>query len=440
MGLPNWNPNAQGTKGVEHLDVGYAHYTVDAPADVGELQWTASRTGDLDDVQVFSAGATSVLGTIYAGLGRPMIMDLVAQGSEAWGTLTYNDFSVTAVTGGTGMYNENLTLPITPSRLNAFNDNLYVVSSTMNAFFDAQFSTGAFALDRQVLAVELVFRGNITTRIGRFDPGGQLWVKEFPFWASPWATGSARWGEAIVEAGTTAWTHWTPAMVRQFASGGTRKARVTCRGGPGSWAMDRLYLRVFSIPERRLGVGIGIPASGWVNFDMVTPPATGTPSITNGDDYTLMLRRITDYNVDSVAGAVLPWRYMRGTSPDGNWRRHEQAFNPTVQTSANGTSLMPAAGPQIDGIPSVRMLDGGTVIADSMPYDLSRGALVHGAQTASQFLTLTGGATIYGQAFVVAGWVPTVGRPAAPLRAELWNAAGVRILDAVEITVREVRA
>jgi hypothetical protein len=444
MVAPNWNTGSPRQLGIEHLDVGYGHNVIDAPGDVGELQFDARATGAVDTIELHAGSGASagLLPSIYNSLPRPMLAELVPAGQEAWGPLAYNDYGVTAVTGTSGMFNENLTTPITASRLNAFDDDLFIVSSTLNSYFYAQFNTAAFALDRHVLAVEVVIRVNLTTGVRRYDSAsGTVWSRDFPVWTSGWASGAIRWGEAIVEAGASTWKHWTPQMVRDFASGGTRKVRITCRAGPGYWKMDRLYLRVFSIPERRRGVGIGSPTSSftWIPFSMQTPNATGAPSITTGEDMTLMVRRITDYSVDNVAAAVLPWRYLRGRAADGTWRQHTQPFTPTINTASNGKSLMGAAGAQIDGIPAARLVSGGSVTADAMPYSLSRGALVYGAQTASQFLTAPAGTTVYGQAFVVAGWVPNDGRPAAPLRAELYRVSdGLKILDAVEITAADV--
>jgi hypothetical protein len=444
MGLPNWNPHAQGTKGVELLDVGYGHGVIDAAADAEELQWTSGVTGSFDQLQLYAGSGASagLLGTKFNSLGRPILLELVNQGDEDWGALTYNDYNCTSVTGSAGLFNENLSTPITTSRLSAPNDGSWIVASTLGAFLEAQFGTGAFPLDRHVLAVEVYMRINISTGVRRFDPSGSPWTYNYPLVSSTFQTAIIRWGEAIVDGSGSVWSHWTPQMIRDFAAGGTRKIRCACVAGPGNWKIDRLLLRVFSIPERRRAVGLGIPSTSqsWIPFAMTVPPATGSPSIASGDHLTLIARRITDYSVDAPAAAVMPWRFMRGRGPDGNWRRHSQPFNPTVNTSSSGTSgLMGNAGPQIDGIPAMRMLNAGTVIADSMPYSLSRGAVCYGANTVSQTLTAAGGATIYGQAYVVAGWVPANGKPVAPLRAELYRVSdGVKILNAVEITAADV--
>ena len=444
MGLPNWNPHAQGTKGIEHLDVGYGHAVIDAAADAPALRWISAFTGTLNELELYAGSGASagLLPTRYNSLPRPLMVELVDQGSEAWGALAYNDYSVTAVTGSSGMYNENLTQPVTTSRLNTSLDGLYIASSSLGAYIEAQFNTGAFALDRHILAVEVQMRINVTAGVRRFDPSGSPWTYNVPMLSATFQPASVRWGEAMVDGSASVWSQWTPQKIRDFASGGTRKVRITCVAGPGTWKIDRLYLRVFSIPERRRAVGFGSPSSSqaWTVFTMSTPNATGAPAIASTDDLTLIARRITDYSIDTPASAVQPWRFMRGLSLDGNWRQHSLPFNPTVSTGSNGKSgLMGAIGPEVDGIMAVRAKSGGTVVGDSMPYSLSRGAVCWGANTVSQKLTMTGGGTIYGQAYVVAGWVPNSGKPVAPLRAELYRVSdGVKILNAVEITAADV--
>lgn len=440
MTAPNWNPGAPLIKGVEHLDIGYGHTVVDAPADVGELQWEVLRTGELDTIELYAgrgASAPQLLGaagTRFNDLRRPMLVELVPTGSEAWGAITVDSYAVTALTNiASSMFNENLTQPITPSRLNASNDGQFVTTNVLGSSFEASFGTGAFPLDRQVLAVEVHMSINLTTGIRRIDPTGSPWSFDVPMWSPNFVVRAVRWGETIVDGTATSWKHWTPQMIRDYASGGTRRVRIACRAGPGYWKIDRLVFKVFSIPERRRGVGIGIPSTSeaWVPFTMTTPNATGSPVVTAGEPMTLMLRRITDYSLDNVAGSVLPWRYLRGVDSTEKWRRHSQPHNPL--------SGMPAAGPQLEGIPTARMLDGGTVIDDSMPYWLSRGSGVYGNEITSQRLTFPGDATVYGQAYVVAGWNPNTGRPVAPLRCEVFRVSdGVRVLGATEVTAPDV--
>lgn len=439
MVAPDWNPNAPGKRGIEHLDVSYGHVTIDAPADVGELQFTAKRTGAIDTIELFAGnGAVApVLDSTYRGLNRPMLVELVERGSEASGPITFNDFSVTQITGSTGMFNQDLTTPLVTGGINDFDTSGFIVSSQLGAWFEAQFDSNAYGLDRHVLAVEVHLHINLTTGVRRVDPVGvssSRWVKTVPMWSSAYSLAVLRIGETIVDGTDTAWSHWTPDMIREFRGGGTRKLRISCAAGPGYWRINRLYMRVYSQPERRRGVGIGSPSSSltWVPFTMATPNATGAPAVTLGEDLTLMCRRITDYSVDTVAGfTVMPWRYLLGYSPDGAWQRYIQNYNTLV-------GMDPPLN-LVQGILAARMTAGGSVVADSMPYGLSRGAVCSGVNTVSQFITMAGDATVYGQVYVVAGWSGSAGRPEAPLRAEVYRVSdGVRVFSAVEITAADV--
>lgn len=434
----DYNPGATKKKCVENLDVGIAHAVINSPTYAAELQWKALRTGALDVVELFAgtgASAPPLDDAHYNAANRPIIVDLIARGSEASSPVIFNDFTVTAVTGDGRIYNENLTQPPTPSRLNTSNDGLFLTTNVLGAKFDAQFGTGAYGLDRHVLAVEVWVAINLTTRVTRKDVGGLItWSHDIPAYASHFGTLNVRMGETIIESPiSTTWTHWTPQKIRDFASGGSRAITITCRAGPGYWRIDRLFLRVYSIAERRRGVGIGSPtAAGWIPFSLTTPNATGSPAITAGEEMTLIARRINDYSVDSVAAATLPWRYIRGTMPNGQWRRHPQPWNPST------TGAGPP-GAQIDGILAARFSASGTVIADSQPYRAARGARVHGTVTASQTLTVAGDSTVYGRAFVLAGWIPTNGRPEGNLRAEVFAVSGgTRVFSPVEITPDDV--
>jgi hypothetical protein len=432
-----WNPNSPGKKGVEALDVGYAHASVSSPSATAVLQFAALHTGAVTgwDVYAGSGASAPLLDGKYNSIGRPVLLELMAAGTEDdGGAITFEDFNISAVTGGTGMFNEDLSQPVTVSRLTASNDGSFIAAQNFGSYIEAQFGTGSFPLTRHVLAVEVRMGINLTTGVRRIDPGGTSpWAYNVPAFSTPFVTGVVRWGEAIVQGTNTSWTPWTPQMVRDFAPGGTRKVRTSCAAGPGYWHMDRLYLRVWYMTERRLGVGVAIPSTSnaWLTFPMTGPAGTGTPSLTSGTEYTLLARRIFDYLQDNVAAATLPWRYLRGVMPNATWRRHTVAWNPANQ----GT--MSAPGAQVDGILAARARASTGIVAETQPYSLSRGARVYGSQQASQFFTMPGDATVYGRAFVVAGWVPTAGKPDGPLRAEVWQGA-TRLFSPVERTADEL--
>lgn len=432
-----WNPGSPAKRGNEGLDVGYAHATISAPTATAALSFTALHSGAVTgwDVYAGSGASAPLLDAKYRSLGRPMLLELMQAGTEDdGGAITFEDINCTTITGSSSMFNEDLSQPVTASRLAASNDGSFLAASALGARIDANFATSAFPLTRHVLAVEVRMGINLTTGVRRVDPVGAAsspWTYNVPAFSSAFVTGVVRWGEGIVDGTDTVWTAWTPARVRQFAT--SRQVRISCQAGPGYWRIDRLHLRVWYMTERRLGVGLAIPATSnaWLTFPMSGPAGTGNPTLASGTEYTLVARRIFDYLQDNVAGATLPWRYLRGRMPNSQWRRRPVAWNPTN----NGT--MGAPGAQVDGILAARARASTGLVAETQPYSLSRGARVYGAQQAIQELTMSGGATVYGRAFVVAGWVPTVGRPEGNLRAEVWQ-GNTRIFSPVEVTPERV--
>lgn len=433
----NWNPNSPNKKGIEVLDVGYGHQPINAPNAIGLLYWDAIRSGQIDDFQVFTATSGNVaprLDDRYNGLQKPLIAELIPQSSLISSAITYVDYNVSTVTGGAGMINENFSTPINANRLSASNDGLFIACGTLGGAFNASFASGAFPLDRHVVGVEVQMRVNLTTGVRRIDPIGYSqspWYYNVPVFSPGAIPASVRMGELYVEGNGTSWKHWTPQNIREFAT--TRGIRISCQAGPGYWRMDRLFIRVWYMTERRRGVGIGIPANGtWVNFDMLVPSATGTPSVTAGEDMAWVVRRMVDYSVDQVANASMPWRVLRGRLPVyANWRRRFATWNPNVGLSALGDYF-------VDGIPTVRTLDNGTVEDDTMPYHVSRGVHVYDGQNASQYITIPAGTTIYGQVYAVAGWYSSGGFPENPLRCEVYRVSdGERVFDPIEITADE---
>jgi hypothetical protein len=433
----DWNPTSPRKVGNEHVAAGYGHRTIDAPHDVGELQFEAKHTGPITHWELYAgAGASSGgLSGRYGELRRPVMVELVAAGNEDSSGATYTDFPVSSIVGSASMYNANLTKPLTTNQLATPNDGLFVVSSKLASFFEVNFATGAFALDRHVIAVEVRMRINLTTGVRRLDPTGEPWFYDVPEFSSQYILRTVRWGEAIVDGSASAWSHWTPTKVREFAS--TRKVRFSCQAGPGHWRMDWLQLRVHHLPERRIGVGFGMPAfpSSWVSFPMRNPADTAAPSVTNGQAYSLLARRITDYAPDVVGGqAVLPWRFLHGRAPENDWRLHNQPW----ASWADGFS---PAGSQLDGIPVARALNAGSVVATAQPYVISSGVRVYDGQDARQRLTVPGGGTVYGQAYVMVGWVSGPARPQEPLALEVRRVSdGVVMFSSTSVTADEVNA
>ncbi len=440
-----WNTHAPGEIGNEHVDAGQKVVSINKPTFFsGALTFRSRQTGAISGVDLFADNGASAptLDTRYGSLARPMYAEIVPAGSEPM-AVSVDTFNPTAITGS-GMVNENLTTPVTVSRILTNDDGLFIAAPSINDYIDVQFDTAAFPLDRHVLGIVVMSHVNITYRLSRGDPGfppttqGLQWFKDIPVLAPRTVPSEVQTGEVKLDQGGSAWSHWTAQQVRDFrasSAGGTRYWRVRCRAGPGAWRIDEMKMYVIWAPERRTAVGIGSPTTSfaWTRFAMATPPATGSPSLTNGNDYTLMVRRITPYSVDSVDTAVLPWRHLRGFPQDPNWKARD--------VTQNSLAILSLSDP-VEGIATAKMVTGSAFTADSQPYNYSRNARVWGSvDTAFQTITITGSATsiTYGQAYALAGWNPANGRPEGPLRCEVIRAAdGVRVFSPVEISAADV--
>lgn len=441
-----WNPHYPSQIGNEHQDANYKALAISKSVFFTEaLSFRARHSGAVSGVDLFADnGASAPLvssDSRYGGLRRPMYCEVVPAGSEPM-AITVDTFNPTAVTGS-GLVNENLSTPITVSRILTDDDGLFIASPSINAYMDIQFDTSAFPLNRHVLGVVLMVHVNATYRISRGDPGfppttqGHQWFKDIPTLSPRTVQTEVTTGEAKLDQGESDWTHWTAQDIRDFrssATGGTRYWRVRCRAAPGGWRVDEVKMRVIWAPERRVAVGFGTPSASfdWNRFTLATPPATGSPSFTPGVDYSLLVRRIAPYSVDQVDAAVLPWRHLRGFPQDPHWQARP--------TTSNSLAIVDI-GDAIEGIACARFVTGAAVTSDAQPYTLQRGARVWGSQTASQTITVTGAATAvtYGQAYVVAGWNPANGRPEGPLRCEVVRAAdGVRVFSPIEVSAGDV--
>jgi len=426
----NWNPNSPRVKGVEVDTVGYSHRVVDASHDVAATRMTAKHTGAITAFQLHSGpgSAAPILSGRFNELRTPCMLELVAAGNEDTEGATHTDYAVSTITGTASMYNENMTKPVTTSRVAVAQDGLHILATKRAAYVVMNFATSAFPLDRHVLAVELRLRHNLTAGVRRIDPAAEQWFYNIPMFSPSAKLSSVRWGEAIVDGAASAWSHWTPAKVREFAT--TRFVRISCQAGPGAWRLDLVQLRIHHIAERRRGVGFGSPSAPymWVNFPMTTPNATGAPAVTTGEQLTLMCRRITDYTPDVVgARTVMPLRYLRGRAPTSDWQQRQQ---PWVAWASGFENI----GVQIDGIPAIRALNGVSVVATSQPYQLNRGIHVYGGLVARQRLSLPSG-TVYGQAYVVCGWKQSGGRPTGALSVKvIHQPTGVVVWSATEVT------
>lgn len=445
----DWNTHFPSVIGNEHIEANYKAFSINKAAFASQgLTFRARHSGAINAVDLFadngaSAPLVSPSDNRYGGLQRPMYCEIVPAGSEPM-AIAVDTFNPTAITGS-GVVNENLTTPVTVSRILANDDSLFIASPSLSGYFDVQFDTSAFPLDRHVLGIVVMVHVNATYRLSRGDPGflpgttspGHQWYRDIPTLAPRTVQTEVTTGEAKLDQGESAWTHWTAQDIRDFrsaATGGTRFWRVRCRAAPGGWRVDEVKMRVIWAPERRVAVGLGTPSTSfdWNRFTLATPPATGSPSLTVGNDYSLLVRRIAPYSVDQVDASVLPWRHLRGFPLDAHWQARP--------VEANSLAIIDIGDP-VEGIACARFVTGAAVTADAQPYSLHRSGRVWGSVQASQTITVTGAASAvtYGQVFVTAGWNPANGRPEGPLRCEVIRVAdGVRVFNPIEVSASDV--
>jgi hypothetical protein len=448
MGI-DWNPKYPRLLGVEYVAAGTRHETVDSPLDQNVLVWDALRTGEVDWVDLYAGPGTFTppLDTRYASKARPMIVDLQAEGDEPY-TISSTVYAPTAVTGIASIVNENLSTPVTVSRITTANDGLFMAAPAIGDGTRVQFDTAAFPLTRRVLSVQIFMRCNLTARLRRLDnlalsSEANPWFVDIPLLAPGGAfiDKTITWGEVKVDAGESDWTHWTAQDVRDFRAGGPRQIAITCRAVPGAWRLDQVYMRVFWTTENRVGLGINqvsiIPFQ-WNRFELIQADGSGSPSLTQGDPMSLTLRRIIDYSVDNVAGpTVCSWRHLRGYSldPVARWESHAMRQTPLVSIDGIGARR--------EGIAAARFGDATVQVEDTQPYEIQRGGWCYDGSEVYQDIDVDAGAagTTYGQVYAFVGYDFEKPRPEAPLLVEVRNGpvgSGAVVFSQVQVTVDEV--
>lgn len=444
MGI-GWNPNYPRILGIEYVAAGGRHEVVDSPLDQNVLVWEARRTGEIDAVDLFGGPGTSTpaLSSRYASKARPMILDIYEEGDEAY-TVNSTLYAPTAVTGIGSIVNENLTQPVTLSRITAPNDGLFMAAPAIGDGTRVQFNTGAFPLDRRVLSVVIGMRINVTARLRRLDnlalsSEANVWFEDVPMLTPTFETVEVTWGEVKVDAGTSTWTHWTPQNIRDFRAGGPRQIAITCRAAPGGWRIDYAYMRVFWTTENRIGLGINqgpLVPFDWNRFTLVQTDGSGSPSLTQGVDMSMALRRIVDYSVHNVAGpTAFSWRHLRGYDLENKWRSHAMRQTPLVSVDGLGAER--------EGIATGRFIDASASTEDTQPYEWQRSGRAYDGADVTQIFEVTAGAstTIYGQVYAFVGFDHDKRWPEAPLVIEVLEGPSGEdgtLFSAVEVTADEV--
>lgn len=395
-----WNPNDPFLIGQEHDGLGHATSVIDAQSKQIAIRWRAQANGVVDEAHVHAeAGSSSPVVDSYRGIYRPLLVEVLPRASEiAAAGLTLTTFQVNEVVGTVG-FTDEAGGAVVPGDFFTDNDGAFAKSGAYADYIDLRFGTagaGAGALaGRHILQVQFyLVPENILDaakfRLNLYDSSGFNWL------TSALGGGGQNVlyvgeGRCITPApgGPAAWSHWAPSDIDLFDT--TWKLRVyNVNPTMGTTVgIEKLYMTVVHIPERRLAVGLFEPKNPntWHTVPLLKPDKTGTWARVAGADYTTVIRRCYPwYNHNNnmpVQDASLVHRHVGGSVPDGLLTKH------AISTIDGGTFQATAIGPDLGVTPLMRYRAAGVDIPESQAYALQWGVCVSGAVPASQQITTT---------------------------------------------------
>ncbi len=450
-----WNPSWPGQVGNEHRGISYSNNVCNSVGNnVQRLNFRCTTTTPVTDVRIFSgASSGGQLDTRYKSLYRPMIVEIFEAGDEQF-TIEDEFYIPDTVTNNQWMWNNDFSTPLAPNYIQVADDGFGWVAQYNTGNGGIQFGGGSgnlstFPLTRTIHNINFFIKTNAIFRLHRWGPGSPdqiytTWYTDVPALVSP-GTG---WfhqdlGDVMVEDNGSNWRFWQPEDVRNFATGGTRGISISAlAGGGGFWFLDAVHMYVQYSDSQRVAMGIGTPSNtswNWVNFDLTDADGTGTPTLTAGTDYVMLLRQpYSPTDGASFTQTSLAWRDIssqQGGANYSNWRGSTQVRYPLPP----GIFIGSARG----GYPTAQFLNGSTVLEFSQNYGWQRGAKVKSLSSmyADQTITITGAAVsqTYGQVLASVAW-PNSERPPldSRLRVEVLDSTGVRVLGPAERTYDEM--
>lgn len=421
MTRSSWNPNLPDVVGVEFLGVGVATNIIQTNTQMRALRFKPQRSGEVDEIAVYSGGSTNnpvLPAAHFGGHRKPFLVELYpASGFDPGGLHTITTYTST-ITASSNVLDETGTA-LENNELQAANDGLYLVNNGASPSTATVHMSGAsaFALDQHVLSVAIETSSYRNMNIRRIDQNGSyLWTRLFPAGMSTW-----HMGEAFIEAGTTSFRLWTPSAVRQFSSAvGNRRLQMVALNTQAN-IMDLLRIHVDHIPEKRAGVAIIEPLGTlqWVSGQMFQPMVTGSAAtVIAGQEY-IVLVRVPGGDTDYGTSGSFDWRFLRDKKPDTTFQHYTPLDWDGYDVELWEGGVQRALGDQLDGLPSLRMLNNGTQVVDTQPYSgSSSGASPPKSDQASwmrprQQLQVPAGTTEYARARVVVALFPN--SPTAPI-------------------------
>lgn len=438
----NFNPNTPLLIGNEHGKGGFTYRNGDTYATHRGLRWRALASGVLNRVLVASHSQT------YPS--RQIIAEIVPTASEAMGAVTVDTFLPNAIANVVGITNQAGGAAVV-GNITAQADTYFMSTVASGQRVDVEFATAAFPLDRHVLAVEVRIAASLRTLVERMDGalvGQSDSLASTGFYSLEWQ--SCSMPEVVRVGGAAPYLWWTPQMIRDFDNG-TRRIRLNALDGSVGtpWYLDYMELRVYSIPERRLAVGVSesdfppaVPFT-WVPYDLQVPDRSGTWARVNGTDYTIILRKpqpngpILPQGTPGYVPFQIPqtWRQLNGVAPFSNFVAVDLAAPADVINSI--PFYRSQAGVVVDGVPSIRFQAPiGTDLAESQGYTSSYGLHVHDGATSPAHQTLV--APDVSARPIANVWLSTQFAPTQPITITVKNdATNAVVMGPVTITAAQ---
>jgi hypothetical protein len=397
-----WNPRSPVTLGVEFTGRGTSTKRIAAAVEQQVIRWAAQASGDMDGVSLFPDAGSSAP---YFKTGpAPLYADAVANVHEAFGgttialragilaelleraselhdgsDTTVNTYAVSQVDTGIGRdFREIATTAdaAVDDVVTALDGLAAWNGDTLPCTMGLRFDTSGFPADRHVVAIEFEVRtfGATWACIEEKTGGGFFAHVDSVTWNQAEAgTTFIRFGELYPHLFTAPYElrWWTTDRVRSFDVGGDFRlvlATQSLETVSSIHYIDYVAMHVYSVPERRAGVGVIAPVAGaWATADLLTPDAAGAPAVVSGDDYSLIVRPpVAGGGGASSPTATMRLRRLRGTPPFADYEvRSVTDYDTTGSQQATGVGAVE------DVLVPWLALDGATILGESIPDRIS---------------------------------------------------------------------
>lgn len=293
----DYNPNAaSGLAGMEVRPMAQRSQRIGSAYEQLIQRFRAQAAGTLDILSLYGdvgssvpatpagptnkvgAGDLNVPGSVATGLpSAALLVDLCTRANElSTAAVTVDSYAASALVapGSDRWRNAGDTADAVVGDVSAADSSYAQTTATYGGrgAMALSFASGAFGLTRHVIGVEFEIVSKGAIHVGTQRSGvGATWYGEpnpMAFSTTDLRSNLYRLGETFIEYGYNGQrlTQWTPERVRAFASGGTRRLRIGADSTTPGAQVDYVVMRVYSIPERRLAVGLWVPKLGFQNL------------------------------------------------------------------------------------------------------------------------------------------------------------------------------